>query len=233
MDQSAPKTPKFASLPQKKFSLHFDAANWTKILPIIFFGIFFYWLITTLIPITVVEAKYQYQHTLQTWFHVDSLSEIILPNFDALNLQESSKYKNYGIKIPAVFIDEPVIFNVDPNDKTAYSAALKRGIAHASGTSFPDNGGIGYYFAHSSSSNLHLQYNAVFYLLGKLETGDEIYIWHEGKKYTYKVTESRITDPKDISFLHDFYSTETIVLQTCWPPGSTSKRLLVFGERVD
>lgn len=195
--------------------------------------IFLFWVLTTLIPIAVVEAKYQYKKTLADVFHVDSILEILIPDFDALNLNERSQYREYGIKIPSIFIDEPVVFNVDPNDEKAYTEALKSGIAHASSTAFPDNGGIGYYFAHSSSSGFRVQMNAIFYLLGKLEPNDEIFIWHEGNKYTYRVTETVVTTPDDLSFLQKQDEKESIVLQTCWPPGTTSRRLLVFGERVE
>lgn len=194
---------------------------------------FFFWLTTTIFPIVIVEAKYQYKKAIQDTFKTDSLLGALIPNFKTLNFNEKSKHQEYGIRIPSIFIDEPVVFNVDPNDEKAYTQALKTGIAHASSTSFPDTGGVGYYFAHSSSRDARIQMNAVFYLLGKMEIGDDIFIWHEGKKNAYRVFETRTTSPDDVSFLNEQFGDETIVLQTCWPPGTTEKRLLVFGERVE
>lgn len=194
---------------------------------------FIWWVISTVVPVAVVETKYQVKKLFSTAFHNQSLSDIFIPNFSGLNLAKNTTYRDYGIVIPAIFLDEPVVFNVDPNDSKAYGAALKQGIAHASGTAFPDNPGLGYYFAHSSSQELASQYNAVFYLLGKLQPHEEIFIWHEGQDYTYSVTHSVVTNPSDVSFLTQQYDKETIVLQTCWPPGTTSKRLLVFAERVE
>jgi sortase A len=191
------------------------------------------WLLTTILPIAVVEAKYQYQKTLHSTFNVASLRELILPDFSWFNPTERSKYRDYGIMIPALYLDEPVVFNVDPNRPEQYKQALKKGIAHASSTAFPDNGGIGYYFAHSSSSELRTQFNAVFYLLGKLEKRDEIIIWHDSEKFKYQVYQTKVTQPEDVSFLNQPYQQETIVLQTCWPPGTTRKRLLVFAKRVE
>lgn len=199
---------------------------------IVLFIIFLSWLFLTLAPVVMVEAKYQYRKTLENVFHVKSLRGLILPTLQFADLQGQSKYQDYGITIPTLFLDEPVVFNVDPNDKPAYTAALKKGIAHASGTGFPDSPGVGYYFAHSSSPEFRTQFNAVFYLLGKLQSGDDIYIWHEQKRYHYVVTEIKETDPNDVSFLNQPYPEETIVLQTCWPPGTTQRRLLVFGHRV-
>lgn len=197
----------------------------------VLFLIFLSWLVLTLAPVVMVEAKYQYRKLLGDVFQVQSLRSLILPTLRFADLQGQSKYQDYGIAIPALFLDEPVVFNVDPNDKTAYTEALKRGIAHASGTGFPDNPGVGYYFAHSSSPEFRTQFNAVFYLLGKLKSGDDVFIWHEQKRYQYRVTEIKETTADDVSFLNQPYPEETIVLQTCWPPGTTQRRLLVFANR--
>lgn len=209
-------------------------SKWTPIFIGLGFVISLIWLILTFVPVMVVEAKYQYRSFITAALGTTSLRALFIPDFTGIDLKGNSKHREYGITIPAIYIDEPVVFNVDPNDKDAYSAALKKGIVHASATSFPDGGGLGYYFAHSSLPDLRTQYNAVFYLLGKLQTGDQIYIWHEGKKHEYLVNETTITAPEDLSFLYNTdYPTETIVLQTCWPPGTTQKRLLVFASKAE
>lgn len=197
--------------------------------------LFGFYLIITFGPVVVVEAKFQTRRGLETLFGTSSLARIFVPNFEGiLDFRGLSEYREYGIVVPKIYLDEPVVFNVNPNDTSAYTAALKQGIAHASATAFPDTGGLGYYFAHSSSPELRSQYNAVFYLLGKLEPSDEVFIWHEGERFEYAVTEKRITNPEDVSFLYDeSYSQESIVLQTCWPPGTTQQRMLVFAERVE
>jgi LPXTG-site transpeptidase (sortase) family protein len=199
------------------------------------FLIFVVTMILSFGPVAVVEAKYQLKKTSQALFGTTRLGELLVPNFDnLLDFRGGSTHTEYGISIPKLYLDEPVIFNTDPNDKTAYTQALKQGIAHASGTAFPDNAGLGYYFAHSSEPDLRSQYNAVFYLLGKLEPSDDIFIWHDGQRYEYDVTEKIITSPGDVSFLYDKeYDNETIVLQTCWPPGTTQQRMLVFAQRVE
>jgi LPXTG-site transpeptidase (sortase) family protein len=189
-------------------------------------------LAATFIPVMIVEAKYQTLKTLENTFGTTELARLILPQI-SFNLGNRTKYKDYGITIPTLHLDEPVVFNVDPNDQAAYTAALKNGIAHASATSFPDNPGLGYYFAHSSNPEFRSQYNAVFYLLGKLKEGDDVYIWHEGQDHHYQVTHQTITDPSNTAFLTDTYDGENIVLQTCWPPGTTQQRLLVFAKRVE
>ncbi len=179
-----------------------------------------------------MEAKYRVLSLFKST-GLNNPKALFIPNFEGMTIVgNASKNKDYGIVVPKLGLDEKVIFNVDPNDEEQYRAALKQGIAHASSTSYPDSNGLGYYFAHSSSPGFRVQYNAVFYLLDKLAVGDDIYIWHELKRYHYKVSEKQIKDPSDTSFLYQQYDGENIVLQTCWPPGTTNQRLLVFAKRA-
>lgn len=193
---------------------------------------FLLWLTLVLLPVVFVEIKYQFK----SFFGSIGLSDpksLFIPNFSEMTIVgNTSKNKDYGIVIPKLGLDERVIFNVDPNNEEQYRAALKMGIAHASSTSYPDENGLGYYFAHSSSPGLKTQYNAVFYLLDKLKEGDDVYIWNEQKRYHYLVSEKLIKEPADTAFLYQSYDSETIVLQTCWPPGTTQKRLLIFAKRT-
>lgn len=202
------------------------------ILPMLFLGFSLYWFTTVFLPVVFLEAQYQYLQVLREVFHTTSLRGVFLPEFRVDLRGRFAKHDVNGIYIPKVQVDAEIIYNVDPNNQNAYTTALKKGIAHASGTALPDNGGLGYYFAHSTTPNLISQYNAVFYLLGKLEKGDDIFVWQQGKRFMYRVAEKTLTDPNDVSFLNKSYEKETIVLQTCWPPGTTVKRMVVFAERV-
>ncbi len=189
---------------------------------------FVIWLILVILPIVFVELKYQ----ARTIVRIINPKALFVPDFSGMTIVgNTSKNKDYGIIIPKLGIDEKVVFNVDPNDEQAYRAALQQGIAHASSTALPDSQGLGYYFAHSSNPAFKKQYNAIFYLLNKLEVDDEIYIFHEQKRYRYLVTSKEIKNPADTAFLYSSYPQETIVLQTCWPPGTTRDRLLIFAQR--
>ncbi len=195
-------------------------------------AIFVVWLLSVMLPVTLIELQYQYKHILATTLGISDLRGLVSPSFTIdMKTATSTNTKN-GITIPSLFIDEPVIFNVDPNDSAVYLEALKHGIAHASGTGFPGSGTMGYYFAHSSTPTFVRQFNAVFYLLHKLSIDDVIYVFHDSARYTYSVYAKQIVDPKDTSFLRYSNPVETIVLQTCWPPGTTSERLLVFAKRI-
>jgi len=88
-------------------------------------------------------------------------------------------------------------------------------------------------FAHSTDNFWNAgRYNAIFYLLKDLVPGDEVVVFYQNKRYDYIVSESKIVNPDDVSHIVDAQNAgeETLILQTCWPPGTTFQRLLVFAK---
>lgn len=192
----------------------------------------FIWLVSVYLPILWLEARYQLRQLTLSAFGTSSLAQLIVPDFaGAFDPAGYSRHPEFGLSIPKLQLDEPIIANIDPNDAKSYRIALKQGIAHAAGTSLPGEAGISYLFAHSSQPDWRLQYNAVFYLLHKLDPGDEVFVWYQGEKRRYVVSGSQITSPNDVSFLAETTDSR-LVLQTCWPPGTTAQRLLVTAELV-
>lgn len=139
---------------------------------------------------------------------------------------------NFSIVIPKIAANAKILANVDPADEKIYLPALQKGVAHAQGTVFPGEGGHIFLFAHSTDYFWNVgAYNAVFYLLGKLEKGDEVNIFYKGQRFVYKVIDKKIVDPNQVEYLTRKSNKEFLTLQTCWPPGTTLKRLLVFAVR--
>lgn len=139
----------------------------------------------------------------------------------------------FDVLIPKIGANALVIPNVDPTDEQEYLAALKRGVAHAKGSVFPGLKGNTYLFAHSTDTFYNVgRYNAVFYLLKDLTVGDDVVVFFQNVRYNYVVTDSKIVDPDEVSYLTKSQSIneEQLVLQTCWPPGTTLKRLLVIAK---
>lgn len=140
---------------------------------------------------------------------------------------------NFSVVIPKIGANARILPNVDVSDEEAYLAALQKGVAHAMGTAFPGEGGHVFLFAHSTDYFWNVgTYNAVFYLLHKLEKGDEVDLFFKGQRYKYRVVETSIVDPSQVEYLTRKTNREFVTLQTCWPPGTTLKRLLVFAMRV-
>lgn len=136
--------------------------------------------------------------------------------------------ETFGIVIPRIGANAPVIANVDATNPTEYQQALAHGIAHAKGSVFPGRIGTMFLFSHSSADFLTAtRYNSVFYLLDKLETGDAVYAILNGKSYLYRVTEKHVVAPSDTMPMTRRADRPELTLMTCWPPGTSLKRLVV------
>jgi len=135
----------------------------------------------------------------------------------------------FSILIPKLGIDEKIVPNVDPNNPNDYLPILQHAIAHAKGSVFPGDSGTTYLFAHSADNWWDIEhYNAVFYTLNNLSVGDEIVIFYENRRYNYVVSQQIISDPQDVTLLTAQHTgPQQLVLQTCWPPGTTFKRLYI------
>jgi len=145
----------------------------------------------------------------------------------------SPKDTDFSILIPKIGASAKVFPNVDPSNQDAFLPILMQGVAHAAGTVFPGMNGNVYLFAHSTDNFWDVgRYNAVFYLLKDLNKGDEIVIFYQNKRYNYIVTGSKIVNSSDVSALVNSQNQDKqqLVLQTCWPPGTTWQRLLVFAS---
>lgn len=133
---------------------------------------------------------------------------------------------DFGIVIPKIGANAKVIANVDPYNAKEYQWALTKGVAHAKGTRF-------FIFAHSSGNWYDAnRYNAVFYLLSKLEKGDKIFLYYRGQKITYAVAEAKVVSSTAVDYLTKGTDNSTLTLMTCWPPGTTLKRLIVVANLV-
>lgn len=153
--------------------------------------------------------------------------------------EEAQKYgvpTDFSIVIPKIDAKAKIVPNVHPGDKEEYLEALKQGVAHAYGTSFPGSKGNIFLFSHSTNADYNIErFNAIFYLLKDLEAEDKIIIFYAGQKFTYLVIHKQITEANDTSWLTSGQlnpSGEQLILQTCWPPGTSLKRLVVIAKPI-
>ncbi|MEP7166798.1 MAG: sortase [Candidatus Woesebacteria bacterium] len=143
--------------------------------------------------------------------------------------------KQFQISIPKIGVNSKVIANVDASNETDYDAALKKGVAHAAGTGLPgeenkENKTI-FIFGHSTNGTWNIaRYNALFYSLKDMSVGDSMSVWFWGKEFHYTVSETKIVEANDVSFLIPQTTTDQLILQTCWPPGTSWKRFLVIAH---
>lgn len=177
-------------------------------------------------PVAKQEVKYNLERVGKVKYIVDQ---------EPLNTFEKRldpPNTDFSIVIPKIGATAPIIDNVNPNDETAYLKALRRGVAHATGTAQPGAKGNVYLFAHSTDAFYNVNtYNAVFYLIGKLEKGDEIYVYYQGEKIKYIVDYKKVVSADDVKYLGDLeQDKKTLTLQTCYPPGTTFKRLVIVAD---
>jgi sortase A len=140
---------------------------------------------------------------------------------------------DFSILIPKIGASAKIFPNVDPSDPNQFLPILLKGVAHAAGSVFPGMNGNIYLFAHSTDNFWDVgRYNAVFYLLKDLTKGDEVVIFYKNQRYNYIVQKTQIVDPSDVSYLVNSQkqNKQQLILQTCWPPGTTFQRLLVFAS---
>lgn len=163
-----------------------------------------------------------------------SVPTVFTPLLDDSDNEIIPSDMNFSIIVPKVGINAAVIPAVDPTNPREYDEALVKGVAHASTSFFPNENGAVYLFSHSTNYEWFVKdLNAVFYLMKNLEAGDLVILIYKGTRYTYKLTEKRVVAPDDISYIAPIKGKRMLILQTCWPPGSTTERLLVFADLID
>jgi len=142
--------------------------------------------------------------------------------------------QDFSIVIPKIGVNAPVIANVDPTSPKAYDEALLNGVAHASTSFFPDQNGTVYLFSHSTNYQWFVKdLNAVFYLVKNLDRGDTIVLIYKGIWYTYQISDKQIVAPSKTKYLIPYAGKKSLILETCWPPGSTTERLLIFAKLIE
>ncbi|MCJ7827934.1 sortase [Patescibacteria group bacterium] len=141
------------------------------------------------------------------------------------------KDPGFTVLIPKIGVNAYVVADVPVEDEAAYREALKIGVAHARGTYLPGESKTTLIFGHSTNYAWTVsRYNALFYLLKELEPGDETYLFYNEVKYDYRVSRTEIVKVDELAKINDNLEEDQLVLMTCWPPGTTWKRLLVWTE---
>lgn len=142
--------------------------------------------------------------------------------------------REFALVIPRLGINTKVLHAADTGKQESYKAALSLGAVHAEETALPNEPGTTYIFGHSTDSILNIpRYNAVFYPLQYIEEGDDVVLFYNGEIQPYKVDEKRIVEAGNTSYFSLGTTDKRLVLQTCWPPGTTWKRLVVIAKPIE
>lgn len=157
------------------------------------------------------------------WFGSDRFNQ---ESIEGLGEQTELIPPDDRLVIPKLAINVPLLFP-STADEPAILQALQDGVAHYPGTSIPGERGNVFVTGHSSQLAWETgRYKNVFALLEQLAVDDPILVYYKQKKYIYRVSDSQKVNPDDTSVLA---STDQpiLTLMTCWPTGTTYKRLIV------
>lgn len=128
------------------------------------------------------------------------------------------------VVIPKINVDMKII------EGTNEKVALNQGAWHMPNTSTPDKGGntviTGHRFKYKPPSK------ETFYLLDKLQVGDEIIVYWDKKEYDYKIKETKVVEKTAVEVLYNT-SDPVITLITCTPLFTTKQRLVVIGGLIE
>lgn len=151
-----------------------------------------------------------------------SINNISKPSADLNHLV----YPALGINLP--FKELAGISPIDPKDWPAIRSQLTEGGALTSSL------GVNMLIAHSADSYPH-SYSAVFAPLGQVKINDEFVLNKDGSLQIYKVIETRVINPNkpDDYFKKWAGNNQILALVTCWPPLTTTNRLVVVGKALN
>ncbi|MDO8498943.1 MAG: sortase [bacterium] len=227
----------------------FVSPTFKKIFLIRFLGYFFIQLgilalILTVEPVVSEELRYRFNDLTGKHYSlprvVTSQGENNQPSssLGSLNLGGTEMITpvstDFGIVIEKINANAKVVPDVNPSDEKSYMAALSQGVAHAKGTSYPGQKGNIYLFSHSTDAPWNIvRFNAIFFLLGKLEPEDRVIMFYQGRRYDYIVFDKRVVPPSETKYLTDKYDQSVLTLQTCDPPGTILNRLIIRAKLVE
>jgi LPXTG-site transpeptidase (sortase) family protein len=180
-------------------------------------------------PVITANFKYEVDKMMGVNYSLEIDNDLI----DIKDVKINPVNKTFSLIIPKINVNSAIFAEVDPTNSKEYLPILQKGVAQAKGSGYPDKPGNVFLFAHSTDAFYNVgKYNAVFFLIGKLETDDEIDIFYKNKRYIYKVVEKIVVSPEELSsYVVENTDENSLTLQTCYPPGTSLNRLLVIAEK--
>lgn len=125
--------------------------------------------------------------------------------------------------IPKIGVNLPIVEGQESD------SALWKGAWRVTNSSTPREGGntvlSAHRFRYRPPSNLTL------YLLDKVQAGDIMIVYWQGKEYDYRVSKTKIV-PRENTDIAEPTLTAQLTVFTCHPLFSTKERLVVVGELI-
>jgi sortase (surface protein transpeptidase) len=139
----------------------------------------------------------------------------------------------FGLVITKLGLNKRIVKEVDFYDPLKLESSLRRGLAQVSISSLPGHFGTVLIVGHPLSTFLNLDHlNPEFYLISKLEVGDEMSVFYNDIEFVYKVVQKRFESPTYLDFF-DPGRERKLMLVSGYPPGMALKFLVIEAEEVD
>lgn len=172
-------------------------------------------------PPKILDINLDYTN-LANWFGGESLPELA---------QETPQSQEYRIDIPKLNIENAVVLQGGTD--------LNKSLIAYPGTAMPGQYGAPVIFGHSvlrqyynPSEKNPRRYNSIFSTIMTLKNGDEIFVTHDGIRYTYVVREKTEVKPTDVYILNQKHDAKRLKLVTCTPEGTYLRRGVITAELI-
>ena len=140
------------------------------------------------------------------------------------------------ITIPKLAVQAPVVYDLTTLEESVVETKLQSGVVHypiKGADAVPGEVGNTVILGHSANDVFAPgNFKFVFLRLEQLQNGDYFYLNYNGKRYTYIVTSKKVISPSQVSELAISTDKPIATLVTCVPVGTSTNRLLVFGEQI-
>jgi len=171
----------------------------------------------------IIDLDLDYTN-LVNWFDAASLSELEF-------VQEGAEMSEYILEIPKL--------NITNASVAVGGTDLNKSLIAYPGTALPGEYGAPVIFGHSvlrqfynPSEKNPRRYNSIFSTIMTLQSGDEIFVYADGVKYTYVVQEKTEVQPDEVHILSQKYDAKLLKLVTCTPEGTYLRRGVVTAQLV-
>ncbi|MBU0597813.1 sortase [Patescibacteria group bacterium] len=138
------------------------------------------------------------------------------------------------ISIPDRNIEAPIVYiTEEQNTADGHQEALANGVVLFPGTALPGELGNPYIFGHSSDYFWKPgDYKEIFKPLIDIPVDTAVRITNpDGELFIYKVIETKIVGPKDVSVMDQYnHERKILTLQTSYPIGTALKRYIAICE---
>ncbi len=162
------------------------------------------------------------------WKNITFDKEDNVAAYEQAKSQENDKEVTDRLEIPALNVIANLFY---PGNTWDLYRGFGNGVGHMPGTAMPGETGNVAFFGHSSGRG-GSYYETIFSTLHRLENGDEVLIYREGKIYKYVVESKKIVNSNDFSILEQGDG-KKISLVTCWPIGTDWQRYVVIANQTD